>query len=139
MKTRHLSIIVAGLLFGLSTTGWADARLEKQLNLNLQQAAKVNTIAKQYRLEFNAKRQELHKEQRKLRRARLDSDVAGTASQQQITAKLQDELQQIRQQENEAIREVLTDEQRAQFEQILTQRKNAYGSSRDERDLKTEK
>ncbi|MGE0826287.1 MAG: Spy/CpxP family protein refolding chaperone [Candidatus Binatia bacterium] len=128
-------LLVFSFLFLFSTLGYADAPLEKTLGLNTEQAKQVQQIQKKYRREFSAKRQELHRERRKLRRARLAHESSEIAQQEEVTAKLREELKQIRSNENEEIRGVLTPEQQEKFEEVLQQRKKAVGSSRDEKDL----
>ena len=103
--------------------------------MDVELAKKVKEIQKKYRLEFSSKRQQLHREQRKLRRAKNDSDSETIANQAALTAELQAELKQIRMSENEEIRQKLNQEQRTKFEEALKQRKAAYGSSRDEKEF----
>ena len=131
---RHCLLILA-TLFLWTSTGYADAPLKTTLGLDMEQAQQVQAIQKKYRRPFSAKRQELNRERRKLRRARNENDSSQVAQQEQITAQLQDELQHIRRKENEEIRQVLTPDQRQKFEAVLQQRKASVGSSRDARDL----
>jgi len=91
----------------------------------------VQQIQKQYRKQFSSKRQQFNRELRKLRRARIKYDSSKMAQQERITAKLQEELRQIRFNENEDIRRVLNSAQRAKFEEIIQQRRASLGSSRD--------
>ena len=124
-------LIVLTTLFLFSSYSYADARLEKKLALNTSQAQQVQQIQKQYRKQFSSKRQQLNRELRKLRRARIKHDSSKMAQQERITAKLQEELRQIRLNENEGIRRVLNSSQRAKFEEIIQQRRASVGSSRD--------
>jgi Spy/CpxP family protein refolding chaperone len=65
--------------------------------------------------------------------ARIANDSNTMAQQEKITAKLEQELKQVRVSENEQIRRVLTPEQRNQFEAVIQQRRASVGSSRDAR------
>ena len=132
MNIKHF-LIVLGTLFLISSFAYADARLEKTLGLDTNQARQVQQIQKKYRREFSSKRQELNRELRKLRRARIANDSRTMAQQERITAKLEEELRQIRTRENDQIRRVLSSAQRAQFEDVIQQRRAAVGSSRDAR------
>jgi periplasmic protein CpxP/Spy len=126
---RYLFLVVGALLF--SGAALADAPLKSSLGLDTNQAKQVQEIQKKYRRPFSAKRQELHREERRLRRAKIDNDSGAIAKQERITAKLQAELKEIRDNENDEIRAVLTSEQRLKFEEVLKQRDEAAGSSRD--------
>jgi len=128
-------LIVFGVLSLFSSYGYADARLEKKLDLNTHQAKQVQEIQKKYRRQFSAKRQEFNTESRKLRRARNAHDSSQIAQQEKITAQLQEELKSIRLNEHEEIRGVLTPEQREKFEKVIQQQKDSVGSSRDARNL----
>lgn len=99
------------------------------------QSTAITGNSEKYRQEFKVKRQELHKESRKLRRARNDNDSTVIAQQEQITDKLKRELKQIRLNENDEIRHILTPDQLEKFEEIVQQRKDSVGSSRDEKDF----
>jgi len=132
---RLFIITLSFLLLFTTSNSIADAPLDKKLGLDVELAKKVKEIQKKYRLEFSSKRQQLHREQRKLRRAKNDSDSETIANQAALTAELQAELKQIRMSENEEIRQKLNQEQRTKFEEALKQRKAAYGSSRDEKEF----
>jgi Spy/CpxP family protein refolding chaperone len=134
MRTRFLSLAFVGLVM-FSGYGLADATLKGTLGLNIEQARQVDQIQAQHRPKFAAKRQERNTELRKLRRARIANDSKEIARQEGITAKLHDELEQIRMSEDEAIRRVLTTEQRKKFEEYLKLRKEMVGSSRDDKDF----
>lgn len=134
MSVKYL-LLVVGALFLAGGVAHADESLRTSLSLSMDQAKQVDDIQKKYRKPFAAKRQELNKEMRVLRRARIANDSAGVARQEKITAKLREELRAIRAKENDEIRAVLTPEQRVKFEQVLAQRKEMIGSSRDEREL----
>ena len=131
MGIKYFLFLLGILSLTISSYAYADARLEKKLGLDINQAKQVQEIQKKYRKMFSAKRQEFNRESRKLRRARIDNDSSTIAQQEQITAKLQEELKQIRHNENEEIRQVLTAEQSKKFEEIIKQRKASVGSSRD--------
>ena len=111
----------------------ADAPLKKKLGLSVDQAREVQAIQKKYRRPFAAKRGELHKEQRKLRRARSANDSVMIKKQTAVTTKLEQELRQIRINENAQIRTVLDDAQKAKFEEVIKARRQMAGSSRDAR------
>jgi Spy/CpxP family protein refolding chaperone len=134
MSVKYLLLVVGALFLG-SGVAQADPTLKSKLSLSMEQAKQVDDIQKKYRKPFAAKRQELNKEMRVLRRANIANDSAAVARQEKITAKLRDELRAIRQKENDEIRAMLTAEQRVKFEQVLAQRKEMIGSSRDEREL----
>ena len=124
-------LLVLSTLFFFSTASHADARLEKTLGLNTNQAQQVHAIQKQYRRTFSATRQELNREMRKLRRARIAHDSGMIARQEHVTALLQAKLEQIRLSEDAEIRRVLTPQQRLAFEDVIQQRNASVGSSRD--------
>lgn len=134
MGMKYL-LLVVGALFLFGGPAHADASLKSSLGLSMDQARQVDEIQKKYRRPFNAKRQELNKEMRALRRARIANDSGELARLERVTDKLREELRQIRLKENEEIRAVLNAEQREKFEKVLQQRKDAIGSSRDEREL----
>lgn len=122
-------------LLGLSGTASADATLKGTLGLSIDQARQVDEIQAQHRPTFAAKRQERDKELRVLRRARIANDSEGIARQEKITAKLQEELKQIRMHEDEEIRKLLNPEQNRKFDGYLKLRKEMVGSSRDAKDF----
>lgn len=134
MYRRYFVIVVSALLLW-SSSGYADASLESALGLDINQARQVQDIQKKYRPQFSASRQELNREERKLRRARIERDSAQIAQQESIVEKHLAELKHIRMNENEEIRRVLTPEQRLKFEKVLQQRKETVGSSRDDKRL----
>ena len=134
MSVKYL-LFVVGALFLAGGVAQADAPLKTALSLSTDQAKQVGDIQKKYRKQFASKRQELNREMRALRRAKIANDSAAIARQEQKTARLRDELRAIRQKENDEIRTVLTPAQREKFEQVLAQRKEMIGSSRDEREL----
>ncbi len=127
-------LFIFGTLCLLSSFVHADARLEKKLSMNIDQAKQTQEIQKKYRREFSTKRQQLHRESRKLRRARKVNDSTAITQQEQITAQLQGELEQIRLNENNEIRSILTPDQLENFEGIIQQRRDSVGSSRDVKD-----
>ena len=131
IKTFLLTLFT---LFLFSNIVHADARLEKKLNMDVDQARQTQQIQKRYRQQFSKKRGELHRENRKLRRARNANDSGLITKQEAIVGKLQGELEQIRLKEDDEIRLILTPEQKEQFEEIIQQRKDSAGSSRDVKD-----
>ena len=134
MRFLHIVLIAAALLLSGGQAN-ADASYKSSLGLSMDQAKQVDSIQAKYRQPFAAKRQELNKEMRVLRRAKIANDSAGLAKQEQITDKLRNELRAIRAKQNDEIRTVLTPEQRVKFEKVLQQEKDMVGSSRDEREF----
>lgn len=130
MRLKQLLLILASLLF-LSGLAIADAPLHKTLALNPAQTQQVKDIQKVYRKKFSAKRGELNRESRALRRARKANDSTQVARLEATTSRLKSELKQVRAEENNEIRKVLTQEQRVKFEAVLADRKAKKGSSRD--------
>ena len=130
MRTSTLSIVLLGLTL-FSGAGFADAPLKTTLGLSVEQARVVGEIQGQYRRTYAAKRGEHNTEARKLRRARLANDSEQIAIQEQITAKLKEELKQIKAEEDAAIREQLTPEQNEKFDAYIAKRNAMVGSSRD--------
>jgi Spy/CpxP family protein refolding chaperone len=133
MNIRNLLFVLLTLLT-FSGVSLADAPLKSKLGLSVDQAKQVQVIQKKYRPDFRAKRQELKKEQRKLRRARADNDSNAIAELEPVTATLAGELKQIRENENAEIRQVLTPEQNKKFDDVLKERRAMVGSSRDEKE-----
>ncbi len=70
-----------------------------------------------------------------LRRARIANDSQLVAIQEQVTAKLHEELRLIRVSEDEQIRRLLTPEQNRKFDEYVKLRKEMVGSSRDDKDF----
>jgi Spy/CpxP family protein refolding chaperone len=130
MNLKRIFLILASLML-LTGLASADAPLHKTLDLNPAQTQQVKDIQQIYRKEFSAKRGELNRENRALRRARQANDSAQVAQLESKTSKLKAELQQVHSNENEAIRKVLNQDQLAQFEAVLADRKAKEGSSRD--------
>ena len=118
-------------LFLLGSVAQADAPLKSQLDLNVEQARQVQEIQGEYRRIFGAKRQEFNRESRALRRARSANDGELITQLEQTTAELQEDLKQIRLDENDQIREILTPEQNEKFDMVIQQRRAMVGSSRD--------
>lgn len=126
-----LPIVLAGLSMSLQ----ADATLKGTLHLDIDQARKVDAIQAKYRPSFASKRQEQNQEARKLRRARIANDSPQISEQEKIVSRLHEELKQIRMNEDDEIRRVLTPEQLNQFNDYLKLRKEMAGSSRDSKDF----
>jgi Spy/CpxP family protein refolding chaperone len=112
----------------------AEEPFKVSVSLSMDQAKQIDDIQKKYRKPFAAKRQELNKELRALRRAKLANDSAALARQEKVTAKLRDELRAIRAKENDELRAALTPEQRAAFEQVIERQQETYGGSDNERE-----
>ena len=134
MRLKYL-LLVVGALFMAGGAAQADEPFRVSVSLTMDQAKQINDIQKKYRKPFAAKRQELNKELRALRRAQLANDSAALARQEKITAKLRDELRAIRAKENAELRAVLTPEQRPAFDDVLERQKATYGGTDDEREL----
>lgn len=127
---RKLSLLLPVCFMGLSML-LADATLKGTLNLDIAQARKVDMIQAKYRTPFAAKRQDHNLEARKLRRARIANDSRQIAEQEKIVNRLHGELKQIRMNEDDEIRRVLSPAQLVKFEEYLKLRKEMVGSSRD--------
>ncbi len=130
MRSQLITLLSSSLLL-IGSAAFADAPLKSSLDLDTEQARQVQEIQKSYRQTFRAKRQEMNRESRKLRRARNDNDSALIARQETIVAGLQQELRAIRNAENDEIRKLLTPEQSKKFDQVIEQRRAMVGSSRD--------
>ena len=130
MHIKKLLVALCTALI-LSTASHADAPLKSSLGLDVDQARQVQEIQKEFRAKFRSKRQVYNRESRKLRRARSENDSAVIAQQEKITAGLREELRQIRNAENQAIRGVLTPAQSEKFAAVIAQRRASVGSSRD--------
>ena len=130
MSNRLLIMLAATtLLFAGSAN--ADAPLKSSLGLDTDQAREISAVQKSYRRSFSAKRGELNRENRKLRRARIDNDSALITEQEAIVAGLEAELRAIREAENAEIRTFLTAEQNLKFDEVIEKRRAMVGSSRD--------
>lgn len=127
---RLLPTVMMGLL--LTGSGLlADASLKSALGLSMDQARQTDAIQAAHRPKFAAKRQDLNRELRVLRRARIANDSKQVAEQEKVTERLQEELKQIRMHEDDEIRKLLTPEQSKKFDDYLKLRKEMVGSSRD--------
>ena len=130
MIIRLWTLLAAAMLL-LAGTANADAPLQSSLGLDTDQAREIAAIQKSYRRSFSAKRGELNRENRKLRRARIDNDSALITEQEAIVASLEAELRAIREAENAEIRKFLTPEQNLKFDEVIEKRRAMVGSSRD--------
>ena len=108
-------LLVLTALFFISGLSYADAPLKSALGLSMDQAKAVSEIQKRARKPYRSKRGEFTREERKLRRARKANDSALVAKQQRITEKLRAEVRQLKLAEDQAIRDVLTPEQRGEI------------------------
>jgi cobalamin biosynthesis Mg chelatase CobN len=131
---RKLLLVLPVCVMSLSLLR-ADATLKGTLNLDIDQARKVDTIQAKYHTAFASKRQERNREARKLRRARIANDRQQIAEQEQIVNRLHAELKQIQLREDDEIRQVLSPAQRTKFDEYLKLRKEMIGSSRDAKDF----
>jgi len=128
-RINALFLILA--TFAFSTLSLADARLDKALGLSMDQARQVKQIEQNYRKQMRPVRSDLKREERKLRRARLDHDGATIAQQEKIIARLATSFKQLRLNADDQIRRVLTPAQKPAFDMYIQQRQNIVGSSRD--------
>ena len=128
IKTFLLTLIA---LFFISSHSYADAPLKSALGLSMGQAKAVSEIQKRARKPYRSKRGDYNREARKLRRARNANDSALVAKQERITEKLRAEVRQLKLAEDQAIRNVLTSEQRVKFEAYIEERRAMAGGSRD--------
>ena len=128
---NKLLILLAAATLLIAGAAHADAPLKSSLGLDTDQAREVAAVQKSYRRSFSAKRGELNRENRKLRRARIDNDSALIAEQEAIVAGLEAELRAIREAENAEIRKFLTPEQNLKFDEVIEKRRAMVGSSRD--------
>jgi len=128
-----MSFLVAVLLSLFLIAGLAivDAPLKSRLDLHRKQVKQLKGVKEKYRKNFSSARQKLHQEKRKLRRARIDNDSIAVARLDVSTAELAQHLKQLRDSENEEIRQILTPDQNEKFEEALSSRKNILGSSKD--------
>jgi hypothetical protein len=127
-----LTVVFCGLYPGLSTgTAFADAPLKTTLGLEIGQAAKVDLIQKRTRDAVRPVREELNREERALRRAKIANDAVGIARQEKIIAPLRETLAGIFAKESEEIRALLTREQATRYDEYLKIRDEMAGSSRD--------
>lgn len=132
MRISLLSTVLLGLTV-FSGYGLADAPLKTALGLDVEQARQVDEIQSDHRRQYAAKRGEHNREARKLRRARTANDSEQIATQEKITAKLKEELKEIKASEDAAIRKLLTSEQSEKFDAYIEKRNAMVGSSRDVR------
>lgn len=135
LKPLMKTVIALVCLFFMSQPVWSDAPLKGKLGLDNDQASQVREIKKKYRQSSRSKRQELHRESRKLRRARNANDSQAIAELEPVVETLKSEFQQIRNNENNEIRRLLTPQQNRKFDQVLVQRRAMVGSSRDDKDV----
>lgn len=132
-----LAAVAAGLCL-ITSAAFADAPLKSTLDLDIDQAAKVAEIQKEARDAVRPVRGDLHREERALRRAKIDNDAEAIAKQEKAIEPLQEELAKIFAKEEEQIRALLTPEQTEKYEEYLKERDEMVGSSRDVKDFKKE-
>ncbi len=122
------------LVFTLvSANVFADAPLTKKLDLTPKQASEVAEIQKSARKVFAAKRQAYQRQNRALRRARAEHQSQRVSELEMIVARLGAQMRAIRDSENASIRKILSAEQNQRFDQVLRERREMVGSSRDAR------
>lgn len=129
-----LTVLAAGLVLTTNAV-FADAPLKSTLDLDLDQAAKVEAIQKNARDSVRPVREALNREERALRRAKIANDSAGIARQETVIAPLRGQLAAIFAKESEEIQALLTPEQKTRYEEYLKVRDEMVGSSRDVKSL----
>ncbi len=132
MRKSFLSFLLLSLT-AFSGAGLADAPLKTVLELDVEQARQVAEIQGDSRRQYAATRGRHNTEARKLRRAKIANDSEQIAVQEGITAELKAEMRQIKDNEDAAIRKVLTPEQNQKFDAFIEKRSAMAGSSRDVR------
>jgi len=130
-----LTVLAAGLVLATNAV-FADAPLKSTLGLDLDQAAKVEEIQKNAREAVRPAREALNREERALRRAKIANDAAGIARQETVIAPLREQLAAIFAKESDAIRALLTPEQKIRYEEFLKVRDEMAGSSRDVKSIR---
>lgn len=130
-----LAVLTAGFVLATNAV-FADAPLKSTLGLDVDQAAKVDVIQKNARDAVRPVREALNREERALRRAKIANDAAGIARQESLIAPLREELAAIFAKEADAIRALLTPEQKVRFEEYLKVRDEMVGSSRDVKSIR---
>lgn len=123
-------------MFFSAQSALADAPLKGRLGLDTDQAKVVAEIQAKHRDAMRGERGELHREERKLRRARSANDSELIAEQEVVVDRLREVMRQRILSEDNEIRGVLTPEQLTKFEVWIKERNNMVGSSRDVRVLK---
>ncbi len=138
-KTQNTKLTLTALTAGLTlltAAALADAPLKTTLDLDVEQAAKVASIEKEARDAVRPVRGELHREERALRRAKIENNAEAIAQQEKVIEPLRKKLAAIFEKESEQIREVLTPEQKLKYEEYLKKRAEMVGSSRDVKEIK---
>ena len=128
-------LMIAGLSL-LAVTVRADAPLKTTLALTIDQAAKVDMIQAEAREAVRPVRGDLNREERALRRARIDNDAAAIAAQEKLIEPLRARLAAIFAEEEKQIRALLTPEQTVKYEAYLKVRDEMAGSSRDVKEIR---
>ncbi len=139
MKSNILKTITAafaGCLFFLASTAYGDAPLKSSLDLNLEQAEQVAKIQKETRNAIRPVRGDLHREERALRRAKIENNSDAVAVQEKLIEPLRAKMKELQEIEVMRIKKLLTSEQNAKYDELLKKRNEMAGSSRDVKDTK---
>jgi len=131
-----LPLLMIACLSLIASIACADAPLKTTLGLNIEQAAKVDEIQAKARDAVRPVRGDLNREERVLRRARIDNDAAAIARQEKLIEPLRVKLAAIFADEEKQIRTLLTPEQTDKYEEYLKVRDQMAGSSRDVKEIK---
>lgn len=132
---KRFAIVLLGAFSLLVSSAFADAPLKSTLDLDIEQAAKVAEIQKKTREEIRPVRGELHRQERALRRARIENDAEALAKQEKLVEPLQAAMEELLVNEELAIRAVLTPEQLLKYDVWLEKRNKMVGSSRDVKEI----
>ncbi len=138
-KIHTIRTTLAALVAGLSlvtSAALADAPLKTALDLDIDQAAQVDTIQKNSRDAVRPVRGELKREERALRRAKTGNDAEAIAKQEKAIEPLHRKLAEIFESEAEEIRALLSPEQKIKYKKHLKERDEMVGSSRDVKEIK---
>lgn len=128
-------MMIAGLSL-LAMTALADAPLKTTLALTIDQAARVDAIQTKAREAVRPVRGDLNREERALRRARIENDAAAIAAQEKEIEPLRAQLAAVFAEEEKQIRALLTPEQIVKYEAYLKVRDEMAGSSRDVKEFR---
>ena len=138
-KIQTIRTTLAALAAGLSlvtSSALADAPLKTALDLDVDQAAQVETIQKKSRDAVRPVRGELKREERALRRVKTGNDAEAIAIQEKAIEPLHQKLAEIFEGEAEQIRALLSPEQKIKYKRHLKERDEMVGSSRDVKEIK---
>ncbi len=130
LKSSDFQLEISQIIADESTSRTHPQWIQK-LNLTEEQTQRMQEIQNQYKGQIAEKQNSFHRAQQELREM-----IASSASPTQIRAKhrevqlLKDQLERLHLESIIAIREVLTPEQRRQFDQIMEERReNAHSKA----------